>query len=133
QSLFPKQYDTLVNLLLREIAGQEGQERLQVILDAVAARLAQEYGAQVSGADLPERLAALRGALEARGIPAEVPASGDGVEVFACPYLDVAHEHAGVCAMELRMVEQVLGETVALEGTIREGRRSCHFTVVHKE
>jgi predicted ArsR family transcriptional regulator len=132
-SLFPKQYDTLVNLLLREITGREGHERLQIILDAVAARLAEEYGAQVSGAGLTERLATLRGALEARGIPAEVPPSGDGVEVFACPYLDVAQEHAGVCAMERRMIEQVLGETIALEGTIREGRRSCHFMVVHKQ
>jgi len=132
-SLFPKQYDTLVNLLLREIAGQEGPERLQLILDAVAARLAEEYGAVVSGADLADRLAALRGALEARGIPAEVPPSGDGVEVFSCPYLDVAQEHASVCAMERRMVEQLLGEQVTLEGTIREGRRSCHFTVVNKQ
>jgi predicted ArsR family transcriptional regulator len=133
QSLFPKQYDTLVNLLLREITGQEGHERLQVILDAVAARLAAEYGAQITGSELSERLASLRGALEARGIPAEVPASGDGVELFACPYLDVAQEHGGLCAMERRMIEQVLGETIALEGTIREGRRSCHFTVVHKQ
>jgi predicted ArsR family transcriptional regulator len=77
-------------------------------------------------------LATLRSALEARGIPAEVPPSGDGVEVFACPYLDVAQEHAGVCTMERRMIEQVLGETIALEGTIREGRRSCHFTVVQR-
>src|ERR1044071_9897040 len=72
QSQFPKQYDTLVNMLLREIAGQEGPERLQVILDAVGARLAEEYGAQISGAELSERLAALHSALEARGIPAEV-------------------------------------------------------------
>jgi predicted ArsR family transcriptional regulator len=133
QSLFPKQYDTLINLLLREIAGQEGPERLQVILDAVAARLAEEYGAQVSGAELSDRLAALRSALEQRGIPAEVPPSGDGVEVFSCPYLDVAQKHASVCTMEQRMVEQLLGERVTLEGTIREGRRSCQFTVVNKE
>src|SRR5262245_3956554 len=73
QSLFPKQYDTLVNLLMREIVGQEGHERLQVILDAVAARLAAEYSAQVSGEELPERLVALCGALESRGIPAAVP------------------------------------------------------------
>jgi len=132
QSQFPKQYDTLVNMLLREIAGQEGPERLQVILDAVGARLAVEYGAQIFGGELPERLAALRGALEARGIPAEVQPSGAGVELFACPYLDVAQEHAGICAMERRMVEQLLGETIALEVTIREGRRSCHFTIVQE-
>jgi DeoR family suf operon transcriptional repressor len=132
KSQFPKQYDTLVNLLLREIAGQDGQDRLQVILDAVGARLADEYGAEVSGEELSERLVALRGALESRGIPVEVQPSGAGFEIFACPYLDVAQEHAGLCMMERRMVEQVLGETIALEGTIREGRRSCHFAIVQE-
>jgi predicted ArsR family transcriptional regulator len=132
QSQFPKQYDTLVNLLLREIAGREGPEHLQAILDAVGVRLADEYGAQVPSAELPERLAALRVALEARGIPAEIQPSGDGFEVFACPYLDVAQEHASVCVMERRMVEQLLGEHIMLEGTIREGHRSCHFTVVQE-
>jgi predicted ArsR family transcriptional regulator len=130
QSLFPKQYDTLITLLLREIAGQQGPERLQVILEAVAARMAEEYGAQDSGAELSVRLAALQGALESRGIPAEVSPADGGVEVFSCPYLDVAQEHASVCTMEQRMIEQLLGQQVTLDGTIREGRRSCHFTVV---
>lgn len=133
QSMFPKEYDTLITLLLREIASQEGAERLQVILDAVGARMAEEYRDQVSGANLAERLATLRNALEARGIPAEVQPSGMGVEVFSCPYLDVAQEHSSVCAMERRMIEQVLREHVALEGTIREGRRSCHFTIVNQQ
>jgi predicted ArsR family transcriptional regulator len=133
QELFPKQYDTLINLLLRELAAQEGPDRLQRILDAVGARLAEEYRDQISGADLAERLAALRSALETRGIPAEIGPSDAGLEVFACPYLEVAQEHAGVCAMERRMLEQVLGEQLNLEGSIREGRRSCHFTVVNKQ
>jgi predicted ArsR family transcriptional regulator len=133
QDLFPKEYDTLTNMLLREIASQEGPDRLQVLLDAVGARLAEEYRGQVSGAELPERLAALRAVLERRGIPVELQPAGDSFRLFACPYLDVAQEHAGVCLMERRMVEQMLGEQVVLEGTIREGRRSCHFTVVNKE
>lgn len=133
QDLFPKEYDTLINLLLQEIARREGSERLQVLLDAVGARLAEQYRGQISGTELAERLAELRGALEARGIPVEVHDSGESFQVFACPYLDVAQQHAGVCTMERRMIEQVLGETIALEGTIREGRRSCHFTVVSKE
>ncbi len=130
QSLFPKEYDTLTNMLLREIASQEGPARLQGLLDAVGARLAEEYRGQVAGGALSERVLALREALERRGIPVEVHPSGESLRLFACPYLDIAQEHAGVCAMERRMVEQVLGETIALEGTIREGGRSCHFTVV---
>lgn len=133
QSLFPKEYDTLINLLLREITSQEGSDRVQVILNAVGARLAEEYRAQVSGEELTERLETLRGALEARGIPVEIQPSAEGFRFFACPYLEVAQEHAAVCAMDRRMVEQVLGESITLEeGTIREGRRSCHFLVVQE-
>src|SRR5215211_2614283 len=43
QDLFPKEYDTLSTMLLREIASQEGPDRLQVLLNAVGARLAEEY------------------------------------------------------------------------------------------
>lgn len=130
QSLFPKEYDTLTNLLLREIASQEGPAHLQRLLDAVGARLAEEYGGPIAGQGLPERLLALREALERRGIPVEVLPDGDSLRLFACPYLDIAQEHAGICAMERRMVEQVLGEQIILHGTIREGGRSCYFTVV---
>jgi predicted ArsR family transcriptional regulator len=132
QSLFPKEYDTLSTLLLREIASQEGPARLQILLDAVGVRLAEEYRGQVAGAGRPERLAALSVALEQRGVPVELQPDGDGFRVYACPYFDVAQEHAGVCAMERNMVEQVLGEPVVLAGTIREGGRSCHFTVAQK-
>ena len=133
QDLFPKEYDTLSTMLLREIASQEGPDRLQVLLNAVGARLAEEYRGPAAGAKLPERLLALCAALEQRGIPVELLPDGDSFKLFACPYLDVAQEHAGVCSMERRMVEQVLGEQIVLESTIREGGRSCHFTVVNKE
>ena len=133
QNLFPNDYDRLINLLLQEIASQEGSDRLDVLLDAVGARLAEEYRALVSGEELAERLEKLRDILEARGVPADLDPSGGGLQIFACPYRDVAQKHAGVCSMDRRMLEQVLGETIELEGSIREGQRSCHFTVVNKE
>ncbi|HMP43320.1 MAG TPA: TrmB family transcriptional regulator, partial [Roseiflexaceae bacterium] len=71
----------------------------------------------------------LRAMLESRGIPVEVQESGSEVELFACPYHDVAQEHAALCAMDRRMLETVLGTTIELDGTIREGRRSCRFHV----
>lgn len=129
QELFPKEYDTLINLLLRELTQRAGPDQLQNILDAVGARLAEEYRAGVAGEQLHERLAALRAELESRGIPADIQPAGDGLSLFACPYLDVAQEHAAVCRMEQRMLEQVLGEKLHLEGRIREGGRSCHFSV----
>jgi len=129
QSLFPKEYDTLITLLLREIMSREGPEGIQHLLEAVSKRLAEEYRGQITGEELAQRLAALRSALEARGIPAEVTPTSDGFQIFACPYLDVAQEHAAVCTMEQRMMEQLLGKPLQLDGTIREGRKSCHFNL----
>lgn len=129
QNLFPKEYDTLVTLLLREIMSREGPEGTEHLLEAVSKRLAEEYRGQITGEELEQRLAALRTALESRGIPVAVKPASDGLQIFACPYLDVAQEHAAVCTMEQRMLEQLLGETLYIEGTIREGRKSCHFYV----
>lgn len=128
EDLFPKEYDTLVTMLMREIASREGKERLNALLEAVGRRMAEEYRGHVVGDDVEERLMRLRVVLEARGIPVAVTPEGD-LQVFSCPYHDVAQEHAGVCTMERHMLEQVLGERVELEGTIREGRRSCHFQI----
>jgi DeoR family suf operon transcriptional repressor len=130
QELFPKQYDTLINVLLREIAERDGRDQLQLILDAVAVRLAEDYGAQISGAELSERLLTLRNVLESRGIPTEVQDSGAGFALFACPYLEVANEHASVCSMERRMLEQLLGTRLQINHSMREGHRSCHFTII---
>jgi DeoR family transcriptional regulator, suf operon transcriptional repressor len=132
QEIFPKEYDTLVTLLLRELASREEPDRMQSLMDAVAARMAEEYRGGVGSAGLGERMARLRDVLESRGIPAEVLATGE-LRMFACPYHEVAQEHASVCAMERRMLEQVLGETIMLEGTIREGHRSCQFVVKPEE
>jgi predicted ArsR family transcriptional regulator len=129
RSLVPKSYDTLISLLMQEIASREGEAQLQVLLDAVGARMARDLQGKVNGEDLHVRLGELRAALEQRGIPAAVEPASDGFKVFACPYHELAQEHAGVCTMERRMLEQLLGERLQLDGTIREGHRSCHFRV----
>jgi DeoR family suf operon transcriptional repressor len=129
QEFFPKEYGTLVTLLMRELASQDDPERLQVLLDAVGSRLAAEYGVQIGNGSIEERLRRLRIALEERGIPADVDASTAQLQIYACPYHEVAQEHPEICAMERGMLQQVLGETIRLEGAIREGRRSCQFVI----
>ncbi len=129
QSLFPKHYDQLINLLLRELMFAEGKEKVDELLDRVSKRMANEYAGQISGEDIRARLDALRAMFEAKGIPAEVQQSGDGIHIFACPYFDVAQEHPAVCRMERQMLEDVLGEKISLEGSIREGHRNCRFVI----
>jgi predicted ArsR family transcriptional regulator len=129
--LFPKEYGTLATLLLRELASRGNPDHMQSLLDAVGERMAAVYGVQIGGGTIEERLDRLRALLEERGIPVDIASDDAGahLQIYACPYYDVAQEHPGICSMERGMLQQVLGEEIRLEGAIREGRRSCQFTV----
>jgi predicted ArsR family transcriptional regulator len=132
RNLIPKSYDTLVTLLIREIASRGGADQLQILLDAVGDRMAESYRHRVVGDDVPQRLETLRELMEARGIPTEIQLADETLQVFACPYHDAAREHSAVCTMEQRMFEQLIGEQITLEGTIREGKRCCQFRVTNR-
>lgn len=129
RELFPNKYGMLVTMLMRELAKHNDPELLRSLLDSVGKRLVAEYGVELTGATVGERLQSLRTILEERGIPVDIDPTSAGFQIFSCPYYDVAQEHPEICAMERGMWEQVLGETIRLEGAIREGRRSCHFIV----
>lgn len=129
QALFPKQYDLLINLLLHELVASEGREKVDALLERVSQRMVQDYADRLSAADVRERLNELRVVLEAQGIPAEVQQSGDSIQLYACPYFDVAQEHPQVCIMERQMLEGLLGGKVDLERSIREGHHNCCFVI----
>jgi DeoR family transcriptional regulator, suf operon transcriptional repressor len=132
QKLFPNHYDLLINLLLQEIANEEGVGRVEQLLERVSTRLANEYTDRMSGEDILTRLGDLRTMLEDTGIPAEVPPTGDGIHIYACPFHDVAQEHAEVCAMDRQMLEQVLGQEVVQAHSIRDGHHTCCFNLGEK-
>ncbi len=131
EDYFPRHYDLLINLILQELSEEGGSEQVDRLLQRVGERLRHAYGEHISAADLQQRLDELRETLEARGVPAEIRADGEGFKILSCPYHEVAQEHAGVCLMEQRMLEQVLGAEVILEESIREGHHHCCFSVRH--
>ncbi len=128
QQLFPRRYDVLIDLLLREMAAQDSAQ-LDRLLERISAQLAQQYAITITGEQLAKRLHELQATLERQGIPAEVLPGDDGLSMFACPYFEVARDHASICAMEQHMIEQVLGEKIVLQQSIRQGHHSCHFSV----
>jgi predicted ArsR family transcriptional regulator len=129
QRLFPKQYDLLIHLLLQEISAEEGSEKVEHLLERVGTRLARSYAHRIRGNDIAKRLDDLRVTLEEQGVPAELLASGAGLKIFSCPYYDVIHEHGEVCLMERQMFEQILGEQLTQEHSIREGHHHCSFNI----
>lgn len=130
QELFPKGYDVLLKLLLEEIVVQDGRERLDAILTSVSARLAAEYG-DGTGQELEQRLAVLAEVSAARGTPIMISAQDDEVVLseYSCPYFSVAQDNQDVCAVEQRMMEQVLGRKVRLARRMLDGHPGCHFVI----
>jgi predicted ArsR family transcriptional regulator len=129
QSLFPKHYDLLIHLILEELATEGGIEKMNRLLERVSVRLANEYTDRVNSDDVQVRLDELRQTLEEKGIPVGVQPSGTSFNIHSCPYFDVARQHGEVCMMERNMFEQVLGEKIVLEQSIRDGHHSCCFTL----
>jgi predicted ArsR family transcriptional regulator len=134
QQLFPKGYDVLLKLLLEELVAQEGRERVQALLAKVSARLAQQYG-DGAGQSLMERLAVLAEVSAARGTPIAIVEQGDEVLLneYSCPYFNVAQDNQDVCAVEQRMLEQVLGRKVRLTRRMTDGHPGCQFAVEQRE
>jgi len=128
RDIFPRSYDTLVSVLLDEIARRQGEDGLATLLDSVSERLAEGYQ-RAGSSDIKSRIHDVQKMMESRGIPVEVQDDASRITFYACPYHEVAQDHAGVCAMEKRMIEQVLGHEVHTEGTIREGNRCCSFAL----
>jgi DeoR family suf operon transcriptional repressor len=128
RDLFPRSYDTLMTVLFDEIARQQGSDALKHLLDSVSERLAESYPRTVR-TDIESRLVNVQRMMQDQGIPVEVRAAEHEFTFYACPYHEVAQDHADVCAMERRMLEQVLGHTVETDSAIREGGRCCNFSV----
>lgn len=129
QRLFPKQYDLLIHMLLQEISAEEGSEKVEHLLERVSTRLARAYAHRIRGDDLAKRLADLRATLEEQGVAADLLTSGAGIKIFSCPYYDVIQEHGEVCMMERQMFEQILGEPITQEHSIRDGHHHCSFNI----
>lgn len=128
RDVFPRSYDTLVTVLFDEIVRQQGEQSLTHLLDSVGERLAQGYQRGDKG-NLESRMGNVRKMMESQGIPVEVQPDSHGFTFYACPYHEVALAHAGVCAMEKHMLEQVLGQSIQNETSIRTGSRVCSFSV----
>lgn len=131
QALFPQGYDVLLRLLLQEIEAQHGREQLRTILAGVSARLADEYGGQAAEQELSERLRTLASVSADRGTPIAIVERDNAVLLheYSCPYFNVAQQSDDVCAIEQRMLEQVLGRKVRLTQRMVDGHVGCQFVV----
>jgi len=97
----------------------------------VTDRLAEMYRCQVSGQEWEGRLVQLTHLLHDRGVEAEVARdAGELMPVLrqhSCPYYALAEADRGICALERKMFEKVLGRSLRLSQCRLDGDRFCDF------
>ncbi len=133
--LFACYSDELALLLYEELLEDQGAEKVRELLGRVRDRLAAQYGGQVRGARLQQRVEELASWLDTRGILTEVEAREGGfvLKEYNCPYHGLAQEYRAICEMEQQMIAQLLEAEVSLEQCMMDGHAGCQFNVSHPQ
>lgn len=101
------------------------------VLTSVAQGMASRYGSAVQSAELSTRINELQVVLTGRGFDVEVGAAGSLpiLRENNCPYHELAMSDRGICELEHRVFEQVIGAPLELRNCARDGDRCCEFQV----
>lgn len=129
--LFPKTYDVLAGLLLEEIRANDGNERLQQLLQRVAHRLAAPHLERVGGKPLGERVKETARIIEEQGCLVDW-AESDGefyIEEFTCPFPKIAERDRAVCALHVEFVHSLTGGDTRLVRSLLRGERTCTYRI----
>jgi predicted ArsR family transcriptional regulator len=134
QKIFPDAHQALAVDLLGTIKSSLGQEALEQVIDTHAQKQCQNYRTRLSGvANLPDRINALTDIRTEEGYMAK--ASTDGKDWMIsenhCPICSAAKTCTRLCANELWVFQQVLGDdvTITREEHILEGARRCRYRI----
>jgi predicted ArsR family transcriptional regulator len=125
-------YGELALVLWEEMRGIDDEAIRRRVLDRVRSRMVGSYGAQVSGSSLEQRMEQLRTSLTDRGFRVEVDCAPGALPILRernCPYHELAAQDPGICELEQRVFEDVLGTRLELVQCSRQGDGCCEFRV----
>ena len=130
-SLFPKSYDLLAGVILEEIRGSDGNEKLHSLLHNVAHRLAAPYLDRVEGRPLPERVAETVRIMDEQGCQVDFSEAGGEhyIDEFACPFPKVAQQDRAICALHVEFVRVLTGGDTRLTRSLLRGERACTYRI----
>ncbi len=135
RSLFACYCEDLALNLYNELLAEQGADTVTRLLGRVGARLALQYGQQIKGQALQDRVRSFAHVLDDKGILSDVQHDANVITLheYNCPYHELAAVHREICTMEETMMSQVLDASVELTQCMMDGHTGCAFTVRPKE
>jgi DeoR family suf operon transcriptional repressor len=131
EALFPRRYEEALTALLEQVAVDHGREAAVKLLEAYFAALAGRAGSDLTAVAPDERLAVLGRMLSEAGYMAEViPGVGEGIlREHNCAIPAVAVRFPEICAIEARVLGELLDADISRRGHMLEGCSACEYHV----
>ena len=126
-------YSDLALILWRELRHIEEPAVRQRVFGRVQEALVSQYGREVDGNSLGERLQQLQAALVERGFDVEIDSCG-ALPILRennCPYHDLASSDTHICELEQAVFGKILGAEVTLTQCCLDGHKCCEFEANH--
>lgn len=123
------QADELIRTLLSALFEQENADWRHVLLRSVSAKMACELRRAAGDAPFEQRAQRIADLMRRRGLLVDVAVSGESarLNVFTCPYPEMAGAHRELCELEREALRDASGNEVTLEKCMLDGHRCCSF------
>lgn len=129
EATFPKQYSLVAELLMEEM--MENGRPAKEITDALAARFARRYAAELANMDLKGRVALFTRILNEMGVEASMEETETEflVKEMSCPFHEVMRKFPVLCNFDGEFFQKVVGRPVALESRAYGRQNYCTYVV----
>jgi len=130
ESLFPKQYDSLLTQLVRELVQREGSAAVGQLLARLGQSATEPHRQRLTQLGPAERVREVQRILEENGSLTELSESAEGVLVrdYNCPYATVARSHPEVCQVQHSFLQRLLEPAEVSIGCVQQTPR-CEFRI----
>ena len=129
--LFPQSTHRLADRLLDALQAQLTPQQIQAIFNRVVEDIAADHGNGFQEKPIEDKIEALIGLLGEEGFFARVEKIGQDFQVTqcGCPYQAVVGKHPNICAIDLQLMNSMLGTPVERQSWILNGDNVCTFHV----
>ncbi len=130
-SYFPKNYAGFTDMMLHEMRDQVEPDKMRLILNGVANRMAIKAPVGPANETMPQRMERVVKFLNAQGYDSSWESAENGYLLHAhnCPYHDVARENVEPCVMDSSLIAQLTGVTPQRVQWSFSGANFCTYLI----
>ncbi len=131
-SLFPQQYDRMLNAVLKNVREKLGPAALTTVMQGMGREAAHRYRERLDAPDVEGRAAQLVEMLRENGVEADLIKLDDGtlqLREHNCPYAKTVAEHPEVCSIIHTVLHEAVSDASAQVESLATGGQVCRFEI----